>query len=108
MAPSFDQLHEADLDDEEFDEDDIDVSDLREKYEVQLDQGYDSFVVIDGLPKVDQGQKSKLIKFLVKKLNAVGQTREDLVFMPMDEEGESLRSVLIPLQRILRDQTDSG
>ena len=91
MAPSFDHLREADLDDDEFDEDDIDLSDLREKYEVQLDQGYDTFVVIDGLPEVTEDQKPKLVKFLLKKLNQVGKAREDSVFMPMGENGKSLR-----------------
>ncbi|QUC20987.1 uncharacterized protein UV8b_05228 [Ustilaginoidea virens] len=95
MAPSFDHLRDADLDDDEFNEDDIDISDLREKFEVQLEQGYDAFVVVDGLPKVNEEQKPKLIKFLLKKLNSVGRTREDLIYMPMDENGESLRFAFV-------------
>jgi translation initiation factor 3 subunit B len=93
MAPSFDQLREADLDDDEFDEEELDFSDLREKYEVQLDQGYDSFVVIDGLPEVTAEQKPKLVKFLLKKLNSVGKTREDQIYMPLGDDGKSLRFV---------------
>lgn len=93
MAPSFDRLREEDLDEEEFDEEQIDLSDLREKFEVQLEQGYDTFVVIDGLPEVTEEQKPKLVKFLLKKLNQVGKTREDLVFMPMGDNGKSLRCV---------------
>lgn len=91
MAPSFDHLREADLDDDEFNEDEIDIADLRERFEVQLEQGYDSFVVIDGLPQVTEDQKPRLVKFLLKKLNTVGKTREDLIYMPMDEDGNSLR-----------------
>jgi translation initiation factor 3 subunit B len=91
MAPSFDQLREADLDDDEFNEDEIDISDLREKFEVQLELGYDAFVVIDGLPEVTKDQAPKLIKFLLKKLNTVGKTREDLIYMPLDAEGKSQR-----------------
>ncbi len=93
MAPSFDHLREADLDEDDFDVDEVDISDLREKYEVQLEQGYDAFVVIDGLPEVTEDQKPKLLKFLLKKLNSVGRTREDLVYMPMGEDGKSLRLV---------------
>jgi translation initiation factor 3 subunit B len=93
MAPSFDHLREADLDDDEFNEEDIDISDLREKFEVSLEQGYDAFVVIDGLPAVTEDQKPKLIKFLLKKLNSVGKTREDLIYMPMGDDGKSLRLV---------------
>ncbi|OLN90318.1 Eukaryotic translation initiation factor 3 subunit B [Colletotrichum chlorophyti] len=95
MAPSFDHLREADLDDDEYDEEEIDISDLREKYEVQLEQGYDTFVVIDGLPEVNEEQKPKLVKFLLKKLNTVGKTREDLVYMPMGENGKSLRFAFV-------------
>lgn len=91
MAPSFDQLREADLDDDEFNEDEIDISDLREKFEVQLELGYDTFVVIDGLPGVTEDQKPKLVKFLLKKLNTVGKTKEELIYMPMGEDGMSMR-----------------
>ncbi|EGR51317.1 hypothetical protein MKX07_003041 [Trichoderma sp. CBMAI-0711] len=95
MAPSFDQLREADLDDDEFNEDEIDISDLREKFEVQLELGYDAFVVIDGLPEVTKDQAPKLIKFLLKKLNTVGKTREDLIYMPLDAEGKSQRFAFV-------------
>lgn len=91
MAPTFEHLREADLDDDEFNEDEIDTSDLRERFEVQLEQGYDTFVVIDGLPKVNEAQKPKLVKFLLKKLNTVGKVREDSVYMPMGDDGDSLR-----------------
>jgi translation initiation factor 3 subunit B len=91
MAPSFDHLREADLDEDEFNEDEIDFSDLRERFEVQLEQGYDTFVVIDGLPAVNEEQKPKLVKFLLRKLNTVGKTREENVHMPMGEDGMSMR-----------------
>ena len=97
MAPSFDHLREADLDDDEFNEDEIDISDLREKFEVSLEQGYDGFVVIDGLPQVTEDQKPKLVKFLMKKLNSVGKAREDSIHMPMGDDGKSLR--FVPLLR---------
>ena len=89
MAPSFDHLREADLDDDEYDEEEVDISDLRAKYEVQLEQGFDTFVVIDGLPVVTEDQKPKLVKFLLKKLNSVGRTTEDSIEMPMGEDGKS-------------------
>lgn len=93
MAPSFDHLVEENLDDEEFDEDEVDISDLKQKYEVQLESGLDTFVVVDGLPTVDEAQKPKLIKFLLKKMNSVGRTREDQIYMPMGEDGKSMKYV---------------
>ncbi|RYO83032.1 hypothetical protein DL764_009519 [Monosporascus ibericus] len=95
MAPSFDHLRDADVDEDDYDEDEVDLSDLREKYEVQLEQGYDTFVVIDGLPQVTEEQKPKLVKFLLKKLNGVGRTREDLIYMPMGDDGKSLRFAFV-------------
>ena len=88
MAPSFDHL--PDPEDDEYDEEELDFSDLRERFEVQLEQGLDTFVVIDGLPEVTEETKPKLIKFLMRKLNAVGKTKED-IFMPIGEDGKSHR-----------------
>jgi len=85
MAPSFDNLPE----DDGFDSDEIDFSDLREQHEVRLEQGLDAFVVVDGLPVVDEDSKQKLVKFLMKKLNTVGKTREDAIFMPLNEKNKS-------------------
>ena len=45
--------------------------------------------VIDGLPIVNNEQKPKLMKFLLKKLNQHGRTSEDAMFMPMNEKGSS-------------------
>ncbi|KAK2073273.1 hypothetical protein P8C59_007564 [Phyllachora maydis] len=95
MAPSFDTLRDADLDEDEFDPSEVDVSDLREKYEVQLEQGYDTFVVIDGLPSVTEEQKPKLVKFLMKKLNVAGKAKEDSIFMPIGEDGKSLQFAFV-------------
>lgn len=60
--------------------------DLRERYEVQLDEGLDTFVVVDGCPKVPADSKPKLIKFLCKRLTEVGRISQDSVFMPLNEE----------------------
>jgi translation initiation factor 3 subunit B len=89
MAPSFQNL--PDPEDDEYDSDEVDISDLRERFEVQLEQGLDTFVVIDGLPEVTEETKPKLIKFLLRKLNALGRTREDAIYMPIGEDGKSNR-----------------
>lgn len=71
--------------------------DLQAQYEVRLEQGLDAFVVIDGLPIVPKDSKQKLVKFLLKKLNTVGRTKEDAIFMPLGEndmsEGYGLEDV---------------
>lgn len=63
--------------------------DLRAQYDVRRDQGLDTFVVIDGLPIVPAESKTKLVKFLLKKLNSVGNTSEDAIFMPMNDQNMS-------------------
>ncbi|KAJ6011603.1 Eukaryotic translation initiation factor 3 subunit B [Penicillium sp. IBT 35674x] len=85
MAPSFDTLSEQDLHEEE--EEEIDFSDLKEQFDVKLDEGLDTFVVIDGLPVVPEDSRQKLIKFLLRKLNSVGHASEDAVFMPVTDKG---------------------
>jgi translation initiation factor 3 subunit B len=82
MAPSYDNLPV----DDDFDEDEIDFSDLKEQYEVRLEEGLDAFVVIDGLPKVPEESRQKLTKFLMRKLNDAGRTREENIYMPLNEE----------------------
>ena len=41
MAPGFDQLSDHDFEDEA----DIDLSDLKERYDVRMEEGLDTFVV---------------------------------------------------------------
>lgn len=56
---------------------------------MRLEQGLDAFVVIDGLPVVPADNKQKLVKYLLKKLNTVGKTKEDAIFMPLDDQNMS-------------------
>lgn len=53
---------------------------------MKLEEGLDAFVVIDGLPVVPEESRQKLIKFLLRKLSAVGHTSEDAIFMPLNEK----------------------
>ncbi|KAL8701944.1 MAG: hypothetical protein Q9201_004649 [Fulgogasparrea decipioides] len=86
MSPSFDNLTE---DRGSESEEELDFSDLRQNYEVRMEEGLDTFVIIDGLPKVPQESKQKLVKFLLRKLNSVGKTKEDAIFMPLGENNVS-------------------
>lgn len=60
--------------------------DLREQFEVRLDEGLDTFVVVDGCPVVPEENRGKLIKFLSKKLSEVGKIKADSVTMPLNAE----------------------
>lgn len=54
-----------------------------------MEEGLDTFVVLDGLPKVGEDAKSKLVKFILKKLKPAGETSEDAFHMPMGDNGLS-------------------
>jgi len=85
MAPSFESLPV----DEDFDDEEIDFSDLREQYEVRLEEGLDTFVVIDGLPKVPTENVDRLKSFVLRKLKGVGRPNADSMLMPIGEDGVS-------------------
>lgn len=53
-----------------------------------MEEGLDTFIVIDGLPKVPEDSRAKLVKFLLRKLTPVGKTKEENVFMPLDDESK--------------------
>jgi translation initiation factor 3 subunit B len=59
-------------------------------------------VVIDGLPVVPEENKQKLVRFLLRKLNTVGKTREDAIFMPLNDQKMS-EGYVIPPFLVLRD-----
>ena len=63
--------------------------DLREEYDVKLEQGLDAFVIVDGLPLVNEANRQKLISYIIKKLNQAGKVRDDGFFMPSNESGMS-------------------
>jgi translation initiation factor 3 subunit B len=60
--------------------------DLKAQYEVKVEEGLDTFIIIDGLPVVPEDSRQKLVKFLLRKLNSVGNTSEDAVFMPVNDK----------------------
>lgn len=60
-------------------------ADLIEKFEVQLDEGLDTFVVVDGCPQIPEESKPKLIKVLAKRLGEAGRIKMDGIHMPVDE-----------------------
>jgi translation initiation factor 3 subunit B len=83
MGSKFDNLPE------EVDEDEIDFTDLTAQYEVRLEEGFDAFVVLDGLPKVPGDSSDKLKKFVLKKLHTAGTIRPDGFHMPVGDDGNT-------------------
>jgi translation initiation factor 3 subunit B len=82
MATQYENLPEGD----EIDVDEIDFSDLRDQYEVRLEEGLDTFVVLDGLPKVPADSIPRLTKFIIKKMSTVSRVREEAFHMPVGSD----------------------
>ncbi|KAF5094297.1 hypothetical protein D0Z03_002126 [Geotrichum reessii] len=62
----------------------IDFSDLERKYAVTLDEGLESFVVVDGAPKAPEAKVPVLTKVLKKLFSSVGTIKEDGFHMPVE------------------------
>lgn len=70
--------------------DDIDFSDLEEKYDASFGFGVENYVVVDGAPIAPESKVPVLTKVLRKLFNTVGQVVEgdDGIYMPL-EDGKS-------------------
>jgi len=49
------------------DDEGIDYSDIEAKYEIPYEEGFDSILVVDGVPIVDASKKDKLVGAITKK-----------------------------------------
>jgi translation initiation factor 3 subunit B len=67
-------------------EDDIDFSDIEAKYQVPFEEGFDTIIVVDNVPIVDESKVEKLLKFINKIFKNAGDIKENGVHMPMDAD----------------------
>ncbi|CAG8781349.1 32598_t:CDS:2, partial [Racocetra persica] len=65
---------------------DIDYSDIEEEYQVPFEEGFDTIIVVDNAPIVDESKKEKLLKFIRKIFKNVGNIKEGGIYMPMDPD----------------------
>ncbi|KAI8391263.1 eukaryotic translation initiation factor eIF2A-domain-containing protein [Radiomyces spectabilis] len=65
-------------------EEDIDFSDIYEKHTISVDNDFDSIVVVDGAPIVDEAKEEKLLTVLKKLFTkGAGEIKESGIWMPM-------------------------
>ncbi|KAG0223885.1 Translation initiation factor 3 subunit b [Actinomortierella wolfii] len=71
-------------------EEDIDFSDIEERYQLSFEEGFDNVVVVDNVPEVNEAKEEKLIGFLRKIFKNVGEIRPGHFVMPkaINEKGE--------------------
>lgn len=74
---------------------DINFDDIYEKHHVPLETDFDTIVVVDGAPIVDEAKEGKLITVLTKLFaKGAGEIKENGIWMPMtpNEEGKKTSS----------------
>ncbi|CAG8571632.1 2838_t:CDS:2, partial [Scutellospora calospora] len=79
--PGFDNIRQLPQSIEE-----IDYSDIEEKYQVPFEDGFDTIIVVDNVPIVDESKKDKLLKFIRKIFKNAGDIKEEGIHMPMDPD----------------------
>ena len=73
-------------------EEDIDFSDIEAKYQVPFEEGFDTIIVVDNVPTVDESKVDKLLKFINKIFKNAGDIKENGVYMPMDVDPTTEKS----------------
>ncbi|KAI0313548.1 translation initiation factor eIF-3b [Amylostereum chailletii] len=54
------------------DDEDIDYSDIEEKYQVRLQEGFDNIIVVDGVPVIDKSKLDRLLSKVTKEFTRKG------------------------------------
>ncbi|KAF8642321.1 hypothetical protein AX16_009591 [Volvariella volvacea WC 439] len=82
--------------------DDVDYSDIENKYRVQFDDSLDNVIVVDGVPVIDKSKLEKLLAKLSKEFSKKGvPVKPDDVFLPWDDaKGKSKGFAFIELRNV--------
>jgi translation initiation factor 3 subunit B len=68
-------------------EEDIDFTDIEQAYPLPANEGFESLVVVDNVPIVDQSKEEKLLTVLKKLITkAAGPIKENGMFMPVEDK----------------------
>ncbi|KAI8914800.1 hypothetical protein PhCBS80983_g00802 [Powellomyces hirtus] len=92
MPSAVDQYNDEELED-------IDFTDIEERYRVELPTGFDTVVVVDNVPKVGEAKKEKLLNVIKKIFKDIGTIKENGLHMPVDSKtGESKGYIFIDFE----------
>ncbi|OLL26854.1 Eukaryotic translation initiation factor 3 subunit B [Neolecta irregularis DAH-3] len=72
-------------DEDDFVDDQLDFSELEERFQVPFEEGFDAWIVVDGLPIVGEEKKNALLKLVSKLFGKRGTIKTSGPFMPMEE-----------------------
>ncbi|KAJ1653180.1 Translation initiation factor 3 subunit b [Dispira simplex] len=68
---------------------DLDFSDIEEKYQFTFNESFDNMIVVDHLPIVDSSKEEKLLKIVKKIFAPAGPIKDENVFMPKQEDAST-------------------
>ncbi|EEB09532.1 translation initiation factor eIF3b [Schizosaccharomyces japonicus yFS275] len=75
-------------------DEEVDVSDVEEKFRVPKPAGYDTIVVIQGAPVVDESKKKDFFRFLTTRVFAkIGKVKENGLYMPFNDVNGTSKSM---------------
>ncbi|KAK7064138.1 eukaryotic translation initiation factor 3 subunit B [Favolaschia claudopus] len=79
--------------------DDIDYSDIEDKYQVHYDDSFDNMLVVDGIPVIDKSKLEKLVSRICKEFSRKGVSiKPDDIYMPWnDAAGKSQGFMFVEL-----------
>ncbi|TFK30543.1 translation initiation factor eIF-3b, partial [Coprinopsis marcescibilis] len=82
--------------------DDIDFSDIEEKYQVDFDDSLDNTIVVDGVPIIDRSKAEKLLAKFSKEFSRKGiSVKADDIVLPWDEKtGKSKGYAFVELRNV--------
>ncbi|KAF8912765.1 translation initiation factor eIF-3b [Gymnopilus junonius] len=64
----------------------IDYTDIENKYQVQYDTGFDNILVVDGVPVIDESKRERLLAKVTKEFSKKGVViKVEDIFMPWDD-----------------------
>ncbi|KAG1885793.1 translation initiation factor eIF-3b [Suillus subluteus] len=67
-------------------DDELDFSEIEAKYRVDFDDGFDSIIVVDGIPVIDKSKLDKLLAKISKEFSRRGAViKPDDIFVPWDD-----------------------
>ncbi|KAH9939231.1 translation initiation factor eIF-3b [Epithele typhae] len=69
-----------------YDDEDIDYSDIQEKYQVEYDDGLENILIVDGVPVIDQSKLERLLQKISKDFSKKGlRITPDQITVPFDQ-----------------------
>lgn len=84
------------------DPDNIDYSDIEEKYQIHYDEGFEKTIIVDGIPIIDKSKEERLLGKIAKEFTKKGAPiKPENIFLPWDSKsGKSKGFVFVDFRTV--------